>query len=299
LVTRDALKELAAAASRLQRLPAHRGDLAHGARGGSGSGGGATSSSAAAGLLGAARRERAPPARLLSSRTPSADALLHSLQALSRDVDSKALPSVLHNTAGTASSASANKAVLLATQRLSSPAPVRRARSATPTAGGRRRGSVATAVDRVTSVAGYAGPAPPAATVQPGRFAAAAAAARGGIATPMPGRARAASPERVRRGVGPAQPPTQSLQRAASAGAMRAPSRGRAAAATSPAPMRPATLRPAPGALYAAAAAAASTTSLRASGGAGSRGGTPTAARGRAGSPAGFGAATLRLRMKA
>ena len=295
LVTRDALKELAAAAARLQRLPAHRGDLAH-----AGSGPQATSAAAngggAAGLLGAARRERAPPARLLSSRTPSADALLHSLQALSRDVDSRTLPSVLHPPAGASYALDAlpRKALQVSSP---APSPARRARSATPTAGGRRRGSVAVALASVTSAAGFAVPRPAAApAASSGRFAAAAAAARGGIVAPMPARARATSPERVRRpaAVPAASSPMVQPFRSASAGAARAPSRGRTA---SPAPVRPAPPRPPPGALYAAAAAAA-----RSSGGPGSRGGTPTAGRGRASSPAAcaaFGATTLRLRTKA
>jgi len=297
LVTRDALKELAAAAARLQRLPAHRGDLAH-----AGSGPQATSAAAhgggAAGLLGAARRERAPPARLLSSRTPSADALLHSLQALSRDVDSRTLPSVLRppTSASCALDALPRKALQVSSP---APSPARRARSATPTAGGRRRGSVAVALASVTSAAGFAVPRPAASTAAAapsGRFAAAAAAARGGAAAPMPARARATSPERVRRPAvvpAPSSPMGQPF-RSASAGAARAPSRGRTA---SPAPVRPALSRPPPGALYAAAAAAA-----RSSGGPGSRGGTPTAGRGRASSPAAsaaFGATTLRLRTKA
>jgi hypothetical protein len=310
LITRDALKEVASAASRLQRLPASTRDMgAHAGAGGAAS---------AAGLVTLARRERAPAERLLSSKTPSSDALLHALQAMSRDVEAKWLPQ-LPGAAAAAAAASAGMPVRDMLPRravtVSSPAPSppRRARSATPTSAGRRGAAPANAAAALPPMHA---PSPPS-----GRFASAAAAARSGASgavvtaesPPVARTQRAASPERVPRAPSPALSTVSSVggrrmtggsvaataasprgstpttpARPASAGAAAARALMRSVSGPSPPPLR--TLPRAP--LSSGTCASAPCTA---------REGVSTPGR-RASSPlarASFGASSLRVRTKA
>jgi hypothetical protein len=321
LITRDALKEVASAASRLQRLPASTRDMgAHAGAGGAAS---------AAGLVTLARRERAPAERLLSSKTPSSDALLHALQAMSRDVEAKWLPQ-LPGAAAAAAAASAGmpgrdtlprRAVTWSSP---APSPPRRAHSATPTSAGRRGGAPASA----------AAATPPPLHSPTGRFASAAAAARSGAssavnaaASPPASRTlRAASPERVPRAPSPALSTASSSggagrrttagsaaataaapqrgstptapARAASAGAAAARALARSVSGPSPPPLRPLPRSP-----YGSGAACASAPCTARDGVTATArdGGVSTPGR-RASSPlarASFGASSLRLRTKA